>query len=33
MAATAGTVCILASIASYFSREYRGLQFGRSNEG
>jgi SHS family lactate transporter-like MFS transporter len=31
MAATAGTVCILASIASYFSREYRGLQFGRSN--
>ena len=29
MAATAGTVCILASIASYLSREYRGLEFGR----
>ncbi len=29
MAATAGTVCILAAIASYLSREYRGLQFGR----
>ncbi len=28
MAATAGTVCILAAIASYFSREYRGVRFG-----
>ncbi len=28
MAATAGTVCILAAIATYFSREYRGMRFG-----
>jgi MFS transporter, SHS family, lactate transporter len=28
MAATAGTVCIMAAVASYFSRERRGMSFG-----